>query len=260
MPAPLLRHNVFNEVADLYDAVRPGYPAAIIDATIARAALPAEGRILEIGCGTGQITLPFAERGYRVLALEPGAALAALAARKCRAYPRVTILETSMEAWPGEMQAFDLVLSAQAFHWIDPDFGCAKAAAALKPGGAIALIWTIDVSQDTEFWRATLPIYDAHFRPRAGEARALPLGERVDAYRQTLRRCQAFEALQEVHHAWTRAYSGADYLKLLNTFSDHRALPEPERTRFLQTIEGVIARFSVVERRYQTLLLLARRT
>jgi SAM-dependent methyltransferase len=260
MPAPLLRHNVFNEVADLYDAVRPGYPAAVIGAAIAGAALPAGGRILEIGCGTGQITLPFAELGFRILALEPGDALAALAARKCRAHPRVTVLETSFEAWSGDNQAFDLVVSAQAFHWIDPDYGCAKAASVLRPGGAIALIWTLDVSQDTDVWQATQPIYEAHFRPPAGEVPALPLGERVEACRDAIRRCEAFDALQEVRHAWTRTYSGADYLKLLNTFSDHRTLPEPDRTRFFHAVEGVIARFRVVERRYETLLLLARRT
>ena len=66
------RQYVFNEVAALYDEVRPGYPPAIVDAAVALAALPSGGRILEIGCGTGQITLPFAMRGYSILALEPG--------------------------------------------------------------------------------------------------------------------------------------------------------------------------------------------
>jgi 2-polyprenyl-3-methyl-5-hydroxy-6-metoxy-1,4-benzoquinol methylase len=73
-PAPL--GSIFNEVATLYDEVRPGYPTAIIDAITALAALPPEGKILEIGCGTGQITIPFALRGYTILALEPGDALA----------------------------------------------------------------------------------------------------------------------------------------------------------------------------------------
>jgi len=47
------RQYVFNEVAALYDEVRPGYPPAIIDAAIAQARLPSGGRILEIGCGRG---------------------------------------------------------------------------------------------------------------------------------------------------------------------------------------------------------------
>src|SRR4030095_17089080 len=103
---------VFNEVPPLYDEVRPGYPAAIVDAILAFAALHADRRILEIGCGTGQITLPFAERGYGIVALEPGDALAALAARKCRPYPAVRVGATAFERWPLEAAAFALVLAA----------------------------------------------------------------------------------------------------------------------------------------------------
>src|SRR5215210_4177723 len=111
----------FNEVPELYDEVRPGYPAEVIDAIISLSALPPDGRILEIGCGTGQITIPFAARGYSLLALELGEALAALAGRKCASYPNVEIRNISFEDWPVEPGAFHLLLSAQAFHWIDPE-------------------------------------------------------------------------------------------------------------------------------------------
>jgi SAM-dependent methyltransferase len=252
----LPRQYVFNEVAALYDEVRPGYPPAIIDAAIAR--LPAGGSILEIGCGTGQITRPLAMRGCSILALEPGDALAALAARNCRAYPQVTILQSSFEAWPAQRQAFDMVLSSQAFHWIAPDAGCAKAALVLKPGGAIALIWNLDVSEATPFWQATQAIYDAWFHPPEGDTTVLSLGGRGHAYGEAIRRCGAFDGVQEVRHAWEKTYRGGDYLKLLHTYSDHRTLPEPDKTRFFHAIEGVIERFGgVVHRHYETLLLLA---
>src|SRR5689334_3964118 len=80
MPDAVPLHATFDTVATLYDEVRPGYPDVIIDAVIERSGLPAEGRILEIGCGTGQITRPFAQRGYPILALELGPSLAVLAA------------------------------------------------------------------------------------------------------------------------------------------------------------------------------------
>jgi ubiquinone/menaquinone biosynthesis C-methylase UbiE len=255
------RQYVFNEVAALYDEVRPGYPPAIVDAAVALAGLPSGGRILEIGCGTGQITVPFAMRGYAILALEPGNALAALAARKCRAYPQVEVLESTFEAWPADGQAFDMVLSAQAFHWIAPDGGCAKAASVLRSGGAIALIWHLDVSQDTPFWQATQPIYDAYFHPPEIDTRVLTLAERAGVYAEAVRACGAFGPVQEVRHAWEATYGGSDYLKLLETYSDHRTLPEPDKTLFFRALAGVIERFGgVVPRRYETLLLLARRT
>ena len=69
---------LFNDVAELYDRARPGYPSEIIDAIVERSGIPERGRILEIGCGTGQITLPFAERGYTIVAIEPGDRTAAV--------------------------------------------------------------------------------------------------------------------------------------------------------------------------------------
>jgi SAM-dependent methyltransferase len=255
------RQYVFNEVASLYDAVRPGYPPAIVEAAIAQARLPAGGRILEIGCGTGQITVPFAARGYSILALEPGEDMAALAAQNCRHFPQVTVLTSSFEAWPPDDHTFDMVLSAMAFHWIAPDVGCAKAASVLKPGGAVALVWHLDVSQGTPFWQATLPIYETYFRPpENSHTTVMSLGERAAVYADAIRRCEAFGPVQEVRRAWEATYRNGDYLKLLHTFSDHRTLPEPDRTHFFRAIEDVVERFDgAVHRRYETLLLLARR-
>jgi SAM-dependent methyltransferase len=249
---------VFNEVATLYDEVRPGYPAAIVDAILAFAALHADGRILEIGCGTGQITLPFAERGYGIVALEPGDALAALAARKCRPYPAVRVVPTSFEAWPLEAHAFDLVLAAQSFHWIAADEGYLKAASALRPGGAIALVWHFDVSHDTPFWQATLPIYDRYL-PTPADGSAPTLADQVARHRDALRSCDAFIDARELRHHWARTYAGDDYLKLLNTFSNHRSLPEPARSAFFEAVADVIGRTGgAVHRKYETVLLLAR--
>lgn len=250
----------FNDAAQLYDEVRPGYPPQIVDAIVALSELPSNGTILEIGCGTGQITIPFAERGYSILALELGSAMAALATAKCRPYPRVSILPVAFEDWPAQEQAFDLVVSAQAFHWVEPERGCGKAAAALKRGGAIALVWNIDVTEHTEFYRATRPLYDAYFPPQVEGTADSSLEEKALRYKRALSRSAAFTDLQEIRHAWDTVYSGADYLKLLHTYSDHRTLPEPNKTRFFAEIAEVLERTGgAVERKFETLLLLARR-
>ncbi len=260
MPGITLLRDSFDEDAALYDEARPGYPKAIIDAIVELAALSSDGTILEIGCGTGQMTLPFAARGYTILALEIGAALAAFAAQKSRSYPRVKIVHTSFETWPVQEQAFDLVLAAQAFHWIAPDEGCAKAAAALKSGGAIALVWNLDVTEHTPFWEASQPLYETYFTPTSADDTDIPLPEKTNRYKEALRRSDAFANLHEVRHAWDHVYPGADYLKLLHTYSNHRTLPEPDKTRFFQAMAEVIERSGgSVHRMYETLLLLAHR-
>src|SRR5690348_8212499 len=106
-----MRQN-FDAGALFYDAARPGYPPALFDDLVALAGLPPGGRILEIGCGTGQATVPLARRGYRILAVELGAQLAAVARRNLAAYPRAEVVVGDFETWPIEAEAFDLAIAA----------------------------------------------------------------------------------------------------------------------------------------------------
>lgn len=120
-------------------------------------------------------------------------------------------------------------------------------------------MWHVDVSHDTPFWRATQPIYDRHFPDAPTERAGGSLAETIDRYRHALVRAASFGDLRETHHAWERAYTGPEYLKLLNTFSNVRALPEPDRAAFFAAIAGVIERSGgTIQRKYATVLLLAR--
>jgi SAM-dependent methyltransferase len=258
MPDEVPLRATFDTVARLYDEVRPGYPDVIIDAIVERSRLSAGGRILEIGCGTGQITRPLARRGYAFLALELGPALAALAAEHLRPYPQVRVVPVAFEDWSIEREAFDLVLSAQAFHWIDPALGLARAAEALTPQGAIALVWHLDRSEHTDFYRATQPLYERFLPSDAQRSHVDPLEQRAMRYHDALGRSRLFAGLTTVRHHWQRQYTGPQFLKLLQTFSNHQALPEPAKTQFFQGMEAELARFgNVVTRHYETLLLVA---
>jgi SAM-dependent methyltransferase len=258
MPGDVPLRATFDAVARLYDEVRPGYPEAIIAAIVDRSRLPANGRILEIGCGTGQITRPFARRGYAILALELGHALAALAAEHLRPYHSVRVVPVAFEDWPIEREAFDLVLSAQAFHWIDPVLGLARAAETLTPQGAIALVWHLDRSEHTEFYQATQPLYERFLPSDAQREHVDPLEQRAMRYHDALSQLHAFAGLTTVRHRWQREYTGPQFLKLLQTFSNHQTLPEPAKTQFFRGMEAELARFgNLVTRHYETLLLVA---
>jgi SAM-dependent methyltransferase len=248
----------FDDAAQLYDEVRPRYPEEIVEHIIAFAALPAHGRIFEVGCGTGQMTLPFARRGYAIVAIDQGERLAALAARHCLPYPQVRVMPCAFEAWQDTPGSYDLFLAAQAIHWIEPQYGMTRAAELLKPGGTIALVGTADRSQASAFWHATQPIYN-RYNPVDSSAH-LQRRWPGEAYRQTLRTSGQFVDLQEVRKSWARRYSGEEYLKLLWTFSDHRAMREPNRSRFFEEIGCVIARMGgEVIRDYETVALLAKK-
>jgi SAM-dependent methyltransferase len=135
----LLRARTFDEIAELYDHGRRECPAFLIDDLFALAEIKAsEARVLEVGCGTGQATLPLARRGCSIVCVEMGANLARIARRKLASFPRVQVVNAPFENWEPNGALFDIVFAMTSWHWIDPRIRYLRAAAALRPGGVLA--------------------------------------------------------------------------------------------------------------------------
>jgi SAM-dependent methyltransferase len=249
----------FDGVAQTYDRVRPGYPDRLYEDAIALSGIPEKGRILEVGCGPGKATLPFARRGYAMRCVELGADLAALARENCRPYPLVEILNTSFEDWPLEERAFDLLFSAQAWHWIPPETGYAKAAAALKDTGSLALFWNYSPRPDTPLFEAIQQAYRTH-APELARPEPWPTPE--ERIEQTLTQIDGsglFGAVQVRRYPWTERYTADQYVKLLHTFSDHIRLGEEAFQRLCAGVHGAIERFGgAMDKPYLSLLYVAR--
>src|SRR5437899_11290783 len=113
--------STFDDVAELYDEIRPRYPGALFAQLVRRAELLPGAELLEIAPGTGQATLPLARRGYRITAVELGARMARVAGERLAPYPNVTIINASFEQAELPTDKFDLVYAATAFHWIAPE-------------------------------------------------------------------------------------------------------------------------------------------
>ncbi len=232
------RKRLFNSVAALYDSVRPGYPEALIEDVLSLSGIPPEGRILEIGCGPGKATLPFARRGYAMLGLELGEDLAALARENCRPYPQVEIQTTAFEAWEIQERAFDLVISAQAFHWIPPEIGYPKVQQALKPSGTMALFWNQHPDAETEFFQALAELYRLKVPHLAEKPR--PLAEWVRQVEAEISNSGLFYPVEIRTYPWQQEYTPDQYLNLLNTYSDHLSLAEAVRQDLFAAIRELI--------------------
>jgi ubiquinone/menaquinone biosynthesis C-methylase UbiE len=131
---------VFDEVAAEYDRHRPTYPDELVDRACQVAGLGSGDQVLEVGCGSGQLTRGLLARGLHVTALEPGKNLVALARQNLEGAGAVEFVNAQFEDAllpPGQFQA---VFSASAFHWVDPQVGWQKAAHVLVPGGTLALV------------------------------------------------------------------------------------------------------------------------
>ena len=237
------RRQSYNRIAALYDSARPGYPAALFDDILAYADVPGLPRILEVGSGTGQATLPLAERGCAVDCIEPGPELAAIARDNLAAYPGVRIFCSDFESYDPAAVGYDILLSATAFHWVAPEIRFRKARAVLKPGGALALFWHRPVETDLsqQFNSALQHVYAGLAPALARDYEKPPQPDGVKTgYEVLIPDSGCFKDLEIRKHYVATAYSAAAYVNLMRTWSDHLALEAGQLTRLCAGIEELI--------------------
>lgn len=234
---------LFDQDAQRYSQSRPGYPEALFDDIIAFSGIAPDGRILEIGSGAGQAALPFARRGYTMLCVEPGANLAAVLRSNVRGYPQVKVHVGTFEEWHVEPCAFDLVVSATAFHWLDSSLAYPKVRAALKSTGTIALFWQkhVRIEADQGFFEAVQDVYWREASELAKEGYTLPWSHEVDeSVRVEMDETGLFGNVMVRRYSWEQTYTAESYIHLLETYSDHIALDEQTRSRLFQGIGDLI--------------------
>ncbi len=264
MPADGKQTLIHDQVAPLYDRARPGYPSALFDDIIAYAALAGDARILEVGCGTGQATLPLAQRGYAIDCVEPGARMVAIARARLAGFPAVSITCSSFERFTAPPASYDLLLSATAFHWVDPRVRFGKAHELLRLGGTLALCWhrPVQTAASRDFVAAAQQVYQRHAPELADAARAFPSPEQASTeYEDLIEASGYFDELAIRKHYLAADYSAGAYVDLLGTFSDHQILDAAKRQQLLADIEALIDSVfaGVVIRETVALLYLARR-
>jgi SAM-dependent methyltransferase len=218
------RRASFDGVAELYDRARPGYPEPLFDDLVSLGRLPAGSRVLEIGCGPGQATLPLAQRGLRLLCVELGPRLAALTRRKTEAWPDVEVVNADFETWEPDEDGFDGIVSFTAFHWIEPETRYEKTARLLREGGALAVASTKHVALETSdpFWAEVQADYDAVLPdddngppPRPEDA-----GDRSEEIGASGR----FRNVAVRRYLWDVRYTAGEYVAVLDTYSANRVL------------------------------------
>ncbi|MFI2367554.1 class I SAM-dependent methyltransferase [Streptomyces sp. NPDC018833] len=233
---------IFDEDAELYDRARPGYPTELYDDLAELAGTCAGSRVLEVGCGTGQATVSLAGRGCRIKAVEAGSRMAAVARRNLAGFAAVEVVTAEFEGWPLPEEPFDAVVSATAFHWIDPAVRMAKAADALRPGGALAVVRSQHVMGGTEEFFVEVQRCYERFDPDTPPGLRPPAAADIDGsdHAEEVARSGRFGPPVFRRYEQDLTYTTSDYLELLRTYSGHRALPEAARNGLLGCIAGLI--------------------
>ena len=191
-------------------------------------------RVLEIGCGTGQVSVPLAELGVDLVAVERGSHLAAHTRHNLAPFPNARVEAGAFEEWPLPEEPFDAVICVNAFHWLDPNVRFVKSFAALREGGVLTILHAHHVRGGTPgFFEAAQPLYvkaglgDATFRLPAPDELAPSYPELTSAQRQS------FEIPMTL--------STAGYVGWLETDSMIATLDELSRRAFLGDMRQLIA-------------------
>lgn len=266
----------FGTDVERYDRARPRYPDDLVNRIVAASPGP---ELLDIGCGTGIEARQFRAAGCTVLGVEPDARMAEFARRD-----GLEVEVSTFETWAPAGRTFDAVVAGQAWHWIDPVAGAAKAAQVLRAGGLLAPFWHVfqppqDVADaQLDAYRRLVP--DSPLLPAAAAssspAGASPVGASASAASSTpgagthrgllerfengIRQAGGFGDPQQWQFAWERPYTRAEWLDLLPTTGGLTQLPPEQVAEILDCAGAAIdARGGTIVVQFTTTVLAATR-
>lgn len=245
------RAESFGAVAELYDRTRPSYPEALIDALLE----DGPHRALDVGCGTGIVSRLLKRSSLDVLGVEVDPRMAEVARAKG------TEVEISkFEDWQPAGRRFDLLVSGQAWHWVDPILGAKRAAEVLDVQGRLGVFWNFG-EHDEELQALLDPIYE-RFGPQL-DNHAVLFGNRDDRMEQTcegIAKTDAFDEPEVLSFPWSTTYTTSQWLDQLVTHSDHISLPPQRRQALLSAVgEAIDSLGGSFENRYVAMLATAKR-
>ncbi|MER7009587.1 methyltransferase domain-containing protein [Dactylosporangium sp. NPDC000555] len=234
------RRSIFDEDPDNYHAARPGYPERVYE-VLAECGLHPGAQVLEIGPGTGQVTGRLVAEGASVVAVELGAGLAARL-RANLAGRDVTVVEGDFAAVELPSEGFDLAVCATALHWLDADVAVRRLAGLIRPGGWLAVWWTVFGDPDrTPAWRADLQeLYRRWMPDEVRDPAEMPAPMRVGDRTAELAAGGWFGPVHVELIRWDNPLTPAAARALWATFPNVRELDPARREGFLDDVAEII--------------------
>jgi SAM-dependent methyltransferase len=208
------RAESFGSVAALYDRYRPPFPAALIDDLAGLR--PAS--VLDVGTGTGKVAAALVRHGLDVLGVEIDPRMAEVARQK-----DLRVEVARFEDWDDAGRRFDLVTSGDAWHWIDPVAGLAKATSVLRAGGTLARFWNSMVL-DADVLAVLGGVYRVHAPSAWLYGEPPPPSEEMFAASGWTRDTDGLAFAETKIYPWERTFAVEEWVQYIATISDHRRL------------------------------------
>jgi 2-polyprenyl-3-methyl-5-hydroxy-6-metoxy-1,4-benzoquinol methylase len=217
------QRGLFDTVARLYSATRPGYPPELAGFIADTAGTVTGSAVLEVGCGTGQLTEALVPHQLALTAIDLGGSLIEVARERVTGAD-VTFRAVSFEELDAGPGSFDLIVSGAAFHWVDPEVRFAKAARLLRPGG-----WLAVAGYEEQYEEPVGAVLDGMWRARSADDGAWVTRPADDA---AISGSGLFGPL--AHRSFTRRItrSAEDVIGVENTRATSLSWPDDARAQF----------------------------
>ena len=238
----------FDENIVYYDKYRPTYGKEIYNDIITYAGINKKSRILEIGCGPGNATLPFLKTGADLTAVEIGENLATFVKNKFANEKNFHIVNVPFEEFITDKK-YDLIFSATAFHWINSDYAYRHCLSMLEKGGALAIFWNTPVISDknSELKKRIADLYNIHLPDGSWERLTEDWYQKRCYDRNKSFELYGYSDIQLKLYYDYRTFTTVEYIKLLHTYSNHMAMPEDKRKEFFSKIFDAISDYGLIE-------------
>lgn len=234
----------FDTVASTYEKFRPGYVEELYQTVFDYIPIVESSKVIEVGIGGGQATLPILQTGCELTAVEYGAHFSQLCREKFKDYPKFSIITSKFEDVEFEDNTYDLIFSASAFHWVPEEIGYPKVFSLLKNGGAFARFANHPFRDrgKTALTEEIDRIYGKYYYKFYNRKQEMPMeyGEELARNRALIAEKYGFVDIQYAMFRRTRTFSAKEYIILLGTYSDHIAIEEGIRNEFFAKIEEAI--------------------
>lgn len=247
------RKKSFGKSSKIYDRLRPDYPQETVNDILAVSGLKKDETILETGCGTGKATLPFAQRGYKIVALDISPELIKIAKKNLVHYPNVQFVTRSLEKSNLPLESFGLIFFAQSFYWINPKTRYQIIYSLLKNNHYLAIFSNHTDKKKSKIEEKVQNLY-SNFCPCLAQEYNI-----IGKFKKELKISGLFKNIKKNYYHRIIKYPIKDYLKLQSTFSWIATLPIKKKTNFFQELRSLLKNQKTVSVPWKTILLLAQK-
>ncbi len=234
----------FDTVASTYEKLRPGYNKELYEMLFDYIPITNSSNVVEVGIGGGQATLPILKTGCNFTAVEYGEQFSKLCKEKFKTYPNFKIVTNKFELTNFENDAYDLVYSASAFHWVPEEIGYPKVFSMLKKGGVFARFANHPYRDkgNPALSEAIDEIYAEYYYKyhNKKQEKSTEYTEKQAKSRAIIAEKYGFTDISYGLFFRTRTFLAKEYITLLGTYSDHIVIEEKLRTEFFSKIEEAI--------------------